>query len=134
MLWVAEFFRAGLVTECLSQKSLSEYSVLQSFSLSRGRIFQRFLSVFLSQSQPQPQPQPPSWLNSRGSHAYRAPLDARRQTGAPAKALTCLAIMSGTSFYDLGSPFDGTPFYGLGTPFDGTPFDRLGTPFEGATF
>ncbi|GMP83611.1 hypothetical protein CsSME_00037456 [Camellia sinensis var. sinensis] len=38
------------------------------------------------------------------------------------KALTCLAIISGT------------PFYGLGTSFDGTPFERLGTPFEGATF
>ncbi|THG01747.1 hypothetical protein TEA_008984 [Camellia sinensis var. sinensis] len=32
--------------------------------------------------QPQPQPQPSSWLNSRGSHAYRAPL-AARQTGTP---------------------------------------------------
>ncbi|THG07484.1 hypothetical protein TEA_010391 [Camellia sinensis var. sinensis] len=70
----------------------------------------------------------------RGSHAYRAPLDARRQTGAPVKALTCLAIMSGTPFYDLGSPFDGTPFYGLGTPFDDTPFEGAGTPFEGTTF
>ena len=71
-----------------------------------------------------PQPQPSSWLNSRGSHAYRAPL-AARQTGTP---------FHGTSFDKVDTPFDGTPFDGtpfdeLGTPFDGTPFDKIGHTF-----
>ncbi|THG04330.1 hypothetical protein TEA_011042 [Camellia sinensis var. sinensis] len=73
-------------------------------------------------------------LNSQGRSAHRAPLATSRQTGTQAKAPTCLAIMSGTPFDELGTPFDVLPFYGLGTPFDGMPFERLGTPFEGATF
>ncbi|CAL5382534.1 unnamed protein product [Camellia sinensis] len=55
---------------------------------------------------------PSSWFYSRGSHAHRAPLDARQ----------------------TGTPFHGTSFDKMGTPFDGTPFEKLGTPFEGATF
>ncbi|THG01496.1 hypothetical protein TEA_022287 [Camellia sinensis var. sinensis] len=68
--------------------------MFQSLSLRNGRVFPRIFASFLSS--PLPPPQPPSWLNSRGRHAYRAPLDARRQTGTPTKALTCLAIISGT--------------------------------------
>ncbi|CAL5397622.1 unnamed protein product [Camellia sinensis] len=71
----------------------------------------------------------------------------KTETTRPTRALsiTCIAacqapllmarrFLSGTSFDEVGAPFDGTPFNGLGTPFDGTPFERLGTPFEGATF
>ena len=61
-------------------------------------------------------------LNSQGRSAHRAPLADRRHTGAQAKAPTCLAIMSGT------------PFDELGTPFDGTLFEKLGAPFEDAIF
>ncbi|CAL5421537.1 unnamed protein product [Camellia sinensis] len=53
-------------------------------------------------SQPLPQPQVQSWLYSRGSHAHRAPLDAR-QTGTP---------FHGTSFDKVGTPFEGTTFEG----------------------
>ena len=80
--------RQQSVIQNLSQKSLSEY----------------LSQVFL------PQPQPLSY--SRGSHAHRAPLDARQ----------------------TGTPFHGTSFDKVGTPFDGTPFEKLGTPFEGAFF
>ncbi|CAL5358831.1 unnamed protein product [Camellia sinensis] len=76
-----------------------------------------FSEVSLSFSLPQPLPS--SWLYSQGSHAYHAPLGARRQPGR-ASQVTRLAIMSGT------------PFDKMGTPFYGTPFDKLGTPFEGA--
>ena len=70
-----------------------------------------------------PQPQPSSWLNNQGSHAYHAPLGARRQLGTPFDGTPFDgAPFDGSSFDELGTPFDGTPFYGLGTPFDGTPF------------
>ncbi|CAL5399295.1 unnamed protein product [Camellia sinensis] len=110
------FGRVGdrMATEC----SRISFSETEEFFFFKG-----FSAVSDWFAQPPPQP----WLNSRGSHAHRAPLTTSRQTGTQAKAPTCLAIMSGTPFDELGTPFDGTPFYGLGTPFDGTPFD--GTPF-----
>ncbi|THG23612.1 hypothetical protein TEA_025950 [Camellia sinensis var. sinensis] len=60
MLWVAECFREGLVTECLQSISKCKRSAVSDWF-----------------AQPPPQP----WLNSQGRHAHCAPFDARRQNG-----------------------------------------------------
>ena len=127
VLMVAECFREGLVTECL--QSVSRFAAL-SDKLSENEEVSTGLLCFQASASASVYKDHDEEADTRIMR-HLTPDD---KTGAQAKVITRLAIMSGTSFYDLGSPFDGTPFYGLGTPFDGTPFERLGTPFEGATF
>ncbi|GMQ01848.1 hypothetical protein CsSME_00048333 [Camellia sinensis var. sinensis] len=106
------FSRQQSVTQYLSQKSLSEHRVLQNLSQnSLSEYLSQFFCLSLSLC-----------LIAEAATRIARLLPTADNTGAQAKAPTCLAIMSGT------------PFDELGTPFDGTPFEKLGTPFEGAFF
>ncbi|CAL5381776.1 unnamed protein product [Camellia sinensis] len=111
MLWVAECFREGLVTECL--QSVSRFAAL-SDKLSENEEVSTGLLCFQA---------------SASASVYK---DHDKEADTRIMRLSVLADNLGAPFD--GTSFDGTPFYGLGTPFDGTPFERLGTPFEGATF
>ena len=92
--------------------------VVACYRVSLSEVLQRERRVFFSWFVMH-QRQPRLGLNRQGRHAYHAPLNARRQIGAP---------------FD-GSSFDGCRTHFLmarlfdGTPFDGTPFDKIGHAF-----